>query len=159
MAGDLTHGGEWLLGCERVFLRWRPSLCCPTSHPHPSSPSIPFPKAFSGASLVGAIAVRLELISPPPPPGTTPIARMYVMTVGVTAPHRGAGLGTALLARALAGAAEDPAIGSAFLHVHVANTDAIAFYERLGFVRGETVRGYYRRLTPPDAALLERRLR
>ena len=44
---------------------------------------------------------------------------MYVMTVGVTAPQRGCGLGTALLARALAGAAADPAIGSAYLHVHV----------------------------------------
>jgi ribosomal protein S18 acetylase RimI-like enzyme len=84
---------------------------------------------------------------------------MHVMTVGVAAPHRGRGLGTALLGRALAGAADDPAIGGAYLHAHAPNAAAIAFYERLGFVRGATVPGYYRRLRPPDAVLLERRLR
>jgi hypothetical protein len=40
-----------------------------------------------------------------------------------------------------------------------ANTDAIAFYERLGFEKGATVPGYYRKLHPPDAVILERRLR
>jgi N-alpha-acetyltransferase 50 len=39
------------------------------------------------------------------------------------------------------------------------NTDAIAFYERLGFQRGAVVPGYYRKLKPPDAVVLERRLR
>ena len=57
------------------------------------------------------------------------------------------------------GAADDPAIGGAYLHAHAPNAAAIAFYERLGFVRGATVPGYYRRLRPPDAVLLERRLR
>ena len=101
------------------------------------------------------------MVSPPPPPADPPppIARMHVMTVGVAAPHRGRGLGTVLLGRALAGAADDPAIGGAYLHAHAPNAAAIAFYERLGFVRGATVPGYYRRLRPSDAVLLERRLR
>ena len=43
--------------------------------------------------------------------------------------------------------------------IQTANTDAIAFYERLGFVNAGVVPGYYRRLRPPDAVLLERALR
>jgi hypothetical protein len=39
------------------------------------------------------------------------------------------------------------------------NDDAIAFYRRLGFEAGDVVRGYYRRLDPPDAVVLSRRLR
>lgn len=45
-----------------------------------------------------------------------------------------------------------------FLH-QTSNDEAIAFYTRLGFERGDVVRGYYRRLDPPDAVVLRRRLR
>ena len=68
--------------------------------------------------------------------------------------------GTTLLANALSMAAADGGVGVAYLHAHVANEEALAFYrEKLGFRRGATARGYYRRLTPPDAVVLWRRLR
>jgi ribosomal protein S18 acetylase RimI-like enzyme len=43
--------------------------------------------------------------------------------------------------------------------IQTSNDDAIAFYTRLGFEQGGIVRGYYRRLDPPDAVVLRRRLR
>lgn len=57
-------------------------------------------------------------------------------------------------------AAEEGGIGVAYLHTHVSNSEALTFYEKkLGFRRGATARGYYRRLSPPDAVVLWRRLR
>lgn len=44
-------------------------------------------------------------------------------------------------------------------NLQTSNDEAIAFYTRLGFEAGDVVRGYYRRLTPPDAVVLRRRLR
>lgn len=38
-----------------------------------------------------------------------------------------------------------------FLNVHVANEEALAFYDRNGFTRGPRVEGYYQRISPPDA--------
>lgn len=38
-----------------------------------------------------------------------------------------------------------------YLHVHTANEDGVAFYTSHGFSIGDTVKGCYRRLTPPDA--------
>jgi N-alpha-acetyltransferase 50 len=56
-------------------------------------------------------------------------------------------------------AAADGGIGVAYLHAHVSNAGALEFYEKkLGFARGATARGYYRRLDPPDAVVLWRRL-
>lgn len=43
--------------------------------------------------------------------------------------------------------------------LQTSNDEAIAFYLRLGFERGEVLRGYYRRLDPPDAVVLRRRVR
>jgi ribosomal protein S18 acetylase RimI-like enzyme len=43
--------------------------------------------------------------------------------------------------------------------VQVSNEDAVRFYSRHGFEVGETVPGYYgRRMDPPDALVLRRRL-
>ena len=38
------------------------------------------------------------------------------------------------------------------------NDEAIRFYSRFGFEVGETVPGYYKRLDPPDAVVLRKRL-
>ena len=38
------------------------------------------------------------------------------------------------------------------------NDEAIRFYSRFGFEVGETVSGYYKRLDPPDAVVLRKRL-
>lgn len=57
-------------------------------------------------------------------------------------------------------ASRDDNLGTAYLHAHSANAAAIAFYEgKFGFNKGKTVKGYYRRLSPPDAVVLWKRLR
>lgn len=45
-----------------------------------------------------------------------------------------------------------------YLHVHVDNDDAVRFYNRFGFTLDGKVEGYYRRITPPDAYVLRKRL-
>ena len=109
--------------------------------------------AYIGDELVGAIACRLEL---------TPLksgARLYLMTVGVYAPHRNGAIGTRLLRHALNEGSTDTFIEDAYLHVHTPNTEAIAFYKRFGFVEDGVVQNYYKRLDPPDAAVLKLNLR
>eukprot|EP00887_Chlorella_sp_A99_P002906 scaffold6.g2906.t1 len=105
--------------------------------------------AYLADALVGALACRLERT----PQGIT----MYILTLGVLAPYRGRGVGSALLARSLALTAEAlPEVVEAYLHT--SNAEAIRFYQRFGFEVGETIEGYYRRLDPPDAVVLRRRL-
>ena len=68
--------------------------------------------------------------------------------------------GTTLLTNALSMASQDDGVGTAYLHAHVSNSEALSFYQkRLGFRKGATAKGYYRRLSPPDAVVLWRRLR
>ena len=51
-------------------------------------------------------------------------------------------------------------IDEIYLHVHVANEDALRFYERLGFTIKETLQNYYRnRVEPPHAHVLHMMLR
>jgi hypothetical protein len=38
------------------------------------------------------------------------------------------------------------------------NEEAIKFYSRFGFEVAETIKGYYKRLDPPDAVLLRKQL-
>jgi N-alpha-acetyltransferase 50 len=62
------------------------------------------------------------------------------------------------LTRSLAAASEDPNIVEAYLHVHIINDEAIDFYKKQGFVVGETVVDYYKRLEPRHAVILRKRL-
>lgn len=66
--------------------------------------------------------------------------------------------GSRLLDRILANAAHDESISAAYLHVHVENEDAIGFYTQRGFLVGETVENYYRRINPPHAVILKKLL-
>ncbi len=61
-----------------------------------------------------------------------------IQNVGVTPMHRGRGIGTALLHRALMGFAKR-GLERCFLEVTAENADAIRLYERLGFRRVRTV--------------------
>lgn len=54
---------------------------------------------------------------------------------------------------------EDDAIHEATLHVQVNNDDAVRFYKKFGFEVGETVLNYYKRIDPPDAFLLTKKLK
>lgn len=104
-----------------------------------------------GGAVVGAVGCRLEAAPGGP--------RRAIMTLGVLAPYRGGGIGSALLRRALAACAEvAPEAAEAYLHVQQGNDDALRFYARHGFEVGETVENYYRRIDPPHAVVLRLRL-
>ena len=53
---------------------------------------------------------------------------MYIMTLGVYAPHRARGIGSRLLMNSLNEASEDENIVDAYLHVQTNNEEAIKFY-------------------------------
>ncbi|KAF5837131.1 acyl-CoA N-acyltransferase [Dunaliella salina] len=118
--------------------------------------------AYHQDTLVGAIMGRLEVrkgqdgSSNCVSPGG---ARLYIASLGVLAPYRGYKVGSQLLMHSLAGAAEDPMVKEAVVHMHVANEDGQRFYERHGFKVTETIPNYYRFLDPPDALVLVRPLR
>lgn len=67
-------------------------------------------------------------------------------------------IGSRLLEQSLSEACQDSNIQEAYLHVQTNNAEAIRFYKQFGFVLGEVVANYYKRLTPPDAVILRRTL-
>jgi N-alpha-acetyltransferase 50 len=109
--------------------------------------------AYADGAVVGAVACRLEL----DPRGDG--ARLYIMTLGVYAAYRDGKIGSRLLQHALNEASRDEYIKDAYLHVQTNNEQAFAFYDRFGFVKGEVLKNYYKRIEPPDAVVLSRNLR
>jgi ribosomal protein S18 acetylase RimI-like enzyme len=61
-----------------------------------------------------------------------------IQNLGITVPHRGRGLGTHLLHRALCGF-QEAGLKKAYLEVTAQNTAAVKLYHRLGFRRAKTV--------------------
>ena len=117
---------------------------------HRSSPSS---SSSSFDELAGAIAVRLEKH-----PKLLDKARMYIMTLGVYAPHRSRGIGSRLLTNSLNEASEDENIVDAYLHVQTNNEEAIKFYcdpnGKFAFEKGEVIEKYYKRIEPDSAVVL-----
>lgn len=101
---------------------------------------------------------EVALLSSPLSP-TLQRIQLYIVTLGVLAPYRRRGIASALLTAVLRHVtAELPEVARAILHVHTVNDEALAFYARHGFHRGEVLTGYYKRLRPPDALVLTRQL-
>lgn len=91
--------------------------------------------------------------------GPVPTTKLYCMTLGVLAPYRGLGIGSDLVQSVLDEANKKASLTHMYLHVHTANEEAIKFYtERFGFHIAETIKDYYRRITPPDCHVLVRDL-
>ena len=49
-----------------------------------------------------------------------------------------------------------PRIVRVYLHVHTSNVDAISLYQKFGFEITDTIREYYKRLSPPDCYVLSK---
>lgn len=87
------------------------------------------------------------------------------MTLATLAPYRNRSIGSTLLNSILSYYEEhksEPALASVdeiMLHVQTSNEDAIRFYEKFGFEKGELVEGYYKRIDPPDCYVLRKKLR
>ncbi|KAH7909045.1 N-acetyltransferase NAT13 [Hygrophoropsis aurantiaca] len=100
---------------------------------------------------VGNICCRLETTDD----GQT---KLYLMTMGILAPYRSRRLGSQSLERVLTAAAASaaPKISRIYLHVQVSNDEAKKFYERHGFKEVGVHQGYYKKITPHDAWILEK---
>ncbi|RHZ82725.1 hypothetical protein Glove_104g50 [Diversispora epigaea] len=114
--------------------------------------------AYFNDACVGAVCCRKEPIQ-----GTIPEqTKLYIMTLGVLAPYRNLGLGTTLLTHILhhatCGTPTAPKFIEIFLHVQTSNEEALAFYQKYGFEIIGTVEGYYKKITPPDAYILSKKL-
>jgi ribosomal protein S18 acetylase RimI-like enzyme len=85
--------------------------------------------------------------------------------LGVLAAYRGRDVGTQLIQSVLDyyETNKDDSLANVdeiALHVQISNNDAIRFYtDRFGFVQGEMVENYYRRIDPPHCYLLYKKLR
>ena len=95
--------------------------------------------AYHNDVLIGGIAVCLDKL----PHGKT---RVYIVSCGVLAPYRGYGVGTSLLNKLISQAGKDVSIEELQCHVQATNEEAVQFYERFGFIQGERVDGYYKKL-------------
>jgi len=116
--------------------------------------------AYYGGFVVGASCTRVETQAK-----DTTKQRLYIMTLGVLAAYRGRTIGTQLIQSIMDhyeanknGEFKD--VEEISLHVQISNDDAIDFYTtRFGFVKGEMVENYYRRIDPPHCYLLYKKLR
>nr|CAX73304.1 N-acetyltransferase NAT13 [Schistosoma japonicum] len=84
------------------------------------------------------------------------VKKCYIMTLGCLAPYRGYGVGTLMLKHVIKSCLKHGGIKSIYLHVHVGNEGAVAFYKRFGFEITGEVNDYYRRIHPQTAYVLER---
>lgn len=71
-------------------------------------------------------------------------------------------LGTTLLSHILdhatCGTPPTPKFTEIYLHVQTSNEEALIFYKKYGFEIIGTVEGYYKKITPPDAYILSKKL-
>ncbi|KAH9858701.1 acyl-CoA N-acyltransferase [Lenzites betulinus] len=84
-------------------------------------------------------------------------AKLYLMTLAVLAPYRSRGIGSQSLKHLIdtAAAHTKPKIDAIYLHVQVSNADAKRFYERHNFSEVGLYEGYYKKIVPHDAWILQ----
>lgn len=116
--------------------------------------------SYFNGFVVGAACARIETMK------ESDKQRIYIMTLGVLAAYRGREIGTQLIQSILDYYEEnkDDAllanVDEIALHVQISNDDAMKFYTtRFGFVKGELVENYYKRIDPPHCYLLYKKLR
>ncbi|KAK4473755.1 hypothetical protein MN116_003095 [Schistosoma mekongi] len=121
--------------------------------------------AYFNDIVVGAVSYRIENImvknadlAADDNYGQTnqTVKKCYIMTLGCLAPYRGYGVGTLMLKHVIKSCLKHGGIKSIYLHVHIGNEGAVAFYKRFGFEITGEVNDYYRRIHPQTAYVLER---
>lgn len=109
--------------------------------------------------VVGGIRCRL-LPSPTSIPSNNDTSDerpiLYISTLVVLSPYRTHGIATHLLSAVLAYALRTYNVRSVGAHVWVNNTEGRAWYAKQGFKEVRVEEGYYRRLEPTGAVVVER---
>jgi N-alpha-acetyltransferase 50 len=113
--------------------------------------------AFWNGFTVGAICCRVE--DHKNEETGTKGKRLYIMTLSVLPAYRRRGVARFLVDHVLTSAAKDNSINDVYLHVQTSNEDALGFYEKLGFLKGEKLEGYYKRVDPPDCYIVSKTLK
>lgn len=87
------------------------------------------------------------------------VKKIYIMTIGVLKTYQKHGFGRRILERGIEEARKKvPDATEVYLNVHVENTGAMAFYEKMGFTKGELQQGYYKSLDNGDAYIFSKQL-
>lgn len=119
--------------------------------------------------VIGGIRCRLEKLSEAEEEGRSPPTNLYIQTLHLLSPYRGHGVAASLLHSLLY--TEPPSqsttkyrvsplvrhynIRSVTAHVHETNDEALHWYTARGFrVKGDVVKGYYKRLNPGGARIV-----
>jgi len=108
--------------------------------------------AFFNDILAGAICSRIEKDK------DTGEVKLYIMTLAVLLPYRRLGIGTKLLDFVLEYAKKRPDIKAVSLNVQTNNETAISFYKHFGFIITKEEQNYYKKIDPPHAFFLTKRL-
>ncbi|KAK4635658.1 N-alpha-acetyltransferase 50 [Fulvia fulva] len=118
----------------------------------------PAAKGQEKGRLIGAIRCRLFAHSP--------VAEahehfrkgpmLYLSTLVLLSPYRSHGIATQLLHILTKRAIEDYGISRVGAHVWVANTEGLEWYRKRGFREVRRESGYYRRLDPQDAVVMQK---
>ncbi|EME49214.1 hypothetical protein DOTSEDRAFT_40460 [Dothistroma septosporum NZE10] len=118
----------------------------------------PAMKGKERGRLVGAIRCRLLAHIPvadvQKPRREGPI--LYLSTLVLLSPYRSHGIATHLLQILTKRAIEDHCISSVGAHVWVSNAEGRDWYRKRGFQEVSKENGYYRRLDPQDAVVMQK---
>ncbi|VDP92486.1 unnamed protein product [Echinostoma caproni] len=122
--------------------------------------------AYFNDIVVGAVSYRIDHVAVKPGDCSSDdvtsnnqyVKKCYIMTLGCLAPYRGLGIGTVMLKHVVKFCRKQGGVKSIYLHVHVENAGAVAFYKHFGFdITGE-IEDYYRCVEPKSAYILEKNL-
>jgi N-alpha-acetyltransferase 50 len=81
---------------------------------------------------------------------------LYLSTVVVLSPYRSYGLASQMLDILIRRAADEYGVRSVGAHVWVANEDGLEWYRKRGFTDMGEEEGYYSRLKPSTAKVMQR---
>lgn len=83
---------------------------------------------------------------------------LYLSTLVLLSPYRKHGIASHLLQTLTRRAIDDYGITSVGAHVWEANLDALEWYRKRGFCEIRRENGYYRRLDPQSAVVMQRKV-